>query len=244
MRPIRDQKPRRKCGRNGPYVHASKHFYANADINRILRAVRTRLNHTVVQIVEDACIEYYAPDLRPKPDSSYHGVFSGIRPDNQAITDDLLQRMRGIREERGIPLAQLVEAATQRWINENVWKIDEFGAALFGSDFDEARWYLEMREPGWLTKGPSDYGLEGEIWTDAHPRAMLARAIEDQGAADAASIKLGYERGPAQCVREAQERASWRPADENASILTAAPSVAVQPWLSIGGRPVVDPFSD
>jgi hypothetical protein len=106
----------------------------NYELLRKLRAVALRLNHTLVQIIEDACIEYFAPDLKPKPESGWGSVFSGIPMGTQELSDEVLTRLRGVHFERGIPIAEVIEAACLRWVDENVWKIDQHGAALFRSE--------------------------------------------------------------------------------------------------------------
>ena len=86
MNSIRHLKPRRKCGSNGPYNYAFKILAADLSLMKNLRAIALRLNHTLVQITEDICIEYFAPDLTQDADTKvYAGVFSENTPEDQGL---------------------------------------------------------------------------------------------------------------------------------------------------------------
>ena len=82
-------------------------------------------------------------------------------------------RLRGIRNARGIPITKLVLAGCQRWIDENLWKIDEHGVALFGSDFDPSLFDAAI----YPSPSPREHGFDTDDWAVA-PAAAAARLFD------------------------------------------------------------------
>lgn len=170
---------------NGPYQAAHHRLRSNDRLMRYLHALKVRTGKPLSTIVEDICVDMLAPDL-PKPGSTLpHYVTSAAGPRSQAQLDELLARLRAIKNQRrtageATNLSLLIEQACVDWVNANVVRIDRFGLAVlvdgFLADRERVR-AIMVDQPDFVLPYPSAPPPPGcASWDDAPP-AVLARAL-------------------------------------------------------------------